>query len=422
MKLDLTPRWRPGAYARDGVRIFAWLLLRAAAQAAAVLLLARWLGAQGYGAFVAAVAVASFFTPLAGFGFAAVVVRDGARHPQALPALLRRGLRVWWAAATVCSLLAVAALHASLPQAVPLAALLALAVAEVGAGSLVEILSRVEQARQRAARFGAMQAGLPLARLAGLLALAASGISIAPAAWIGTYAASSLLYAALLAWALHRRAPRANSDAAAPTAPQLLREGAPFAAGALAFRLQAEFNKPVLAHLGYAQAGAFGVAQRIVDLASLPLAALQEALWPRVFASADPRARLRRTGAALLVLAMSAGLLLAAAAPLLPRLLGPDYALAAASLRWLALLPALQVLRNLGNAWMMASGHSQRLLFVYAAAAATGVLLALLLVPAFGMVGAVWGLYGSELAALVAQMLLSRWQRQEERAHGRSIL
>ncbi|MGC8808477.1 MAG: hypothetical protein ACP5QB_13265, partial [Thiomonas sp.] len=61
-------RWRPGAYARDGARIFGWLLLRAAAQAATVLLLARWLGAGGYGAFVAALAIASFFTPLAGLG------------------------------------------------------------------------------------------------------------------------------------------------------------------------------------------------------------------------------------------------------------------------------------------------------------------------------------------------------------------
>lgn len=73
-------RWRPGPYALDMLMIFGWLLLRAAAQAFTVLLLARWLGASHYGAFVAAVAVASFLTPLAGMGMTTIILRDGARR------------------------------------------------------------------------------------------------------------------------------------------------------------------------------------------------------------------------------------------------------------------------------------------------------------------------------------------------------
>lgn len=87
--------WRPGGYARDGARIFGWLLLRAAAQALTVLLLARWLGASGYGEFVAALAVASFFTPLAGLGLGAVLLMRGARAPEHLPALSAQATRLW---------------------------------------------------------------------------------------------------------------------------------------------------------------------------------------------------------------------------------------------------------------------------------------------------------------------------------------
>ncbi|MGQ9797310.1 lipopolysaccharide biosynthesis protein [Desulfosoma sp.] len=413
--------WRPGAYARDGLRIFGWLVLRAAAQAITVLLLARWLGASQYGAFVAAVAVASFFTPLASMGMAAVILGDGARTPQEIDVLLRKAVRLWLRASLAVTPIAVVAIYASLPPAAPLAALAALALAEVAAVSLVELLARVAQAKQRAGYYGAILAGLPWSRLAVLLVLAA-WVEPSLDAWVLAYAVASLLYAAVIAAVILPRA--CPTDLTQPqymrnpatvgrcgykslSAANLAREGTPFVAGALASRLQAEFNKPVLAQLGYAQVGAFGVAQRVIDLATLPLAALQEALWPRVFATPHPYARLWRTGAILLLLALTAGGGLVMAAPLLPWLLGPEYAPAAEILALLAFLPAVQWLRNLGNAYLMLRGQSQKLSLVYATSAAAGVLLALLLVPPHGVDGAVWAMYGGEGMAIITQGILS---------------
>lgn len=401
-------RWRPGAYARDSARIFMWLLLRAAAQAVTVLLLARWLGAEGYGVFVAALAVASFFTPLAGMGMAAILLRDGARQPERIGALLRQALR-WWSRAAVLSIvIGVLAVQWGLPSALPWAPLIALAAGEIAAGSLVEILSRMAQARHRAARFGAIQAGLPGVRMLALLVLAMV-VTPTPTLWMLVYGVSSMGYAAVLLWIETR------SIQPMPPARIAAREGLPFITGALSYRLQAEFNKPVLAHLGYAQAGAFGIAQRVVDLAALPLSALQEALWPRLFASADPRQRALSGGAALLVLALLAGGALVLAAPLLPRMLGVDYDAAAKTLVWLAFLPALQVARNVGNAWLIACGRASILNSVYITASATGVLLTVSLVPRFGLEGAVMAAYAAEATALLAQWLLPRWKQGRER-------
>ncbi|MGE0072265.1 MAG: lipopolysaccharide biosynthesis protein [Thiomonas sp.] len=400
-------RWRPGGLARDGARIFLGLGLRAAAQAALVLLLARWLGAQGYGAFVAALAMATFFTPLAGLGLAAVIVRDGSGGPSALARLRRGALRLWAAASLASTALAVGAIAWSLPAPAPLAALALLAAGEVAAASLVEINARIEQARQRAMRFGLVMAGLPLARLLGLLVLLLAASPPSPAAWMIAYGLSSVAYAALLT-VLQGAGWRHSRVSPPPPAGHLARDGLPFAAGALASRLQTEFNKPVLAHLSYADAGGFNVAQRLVDLVTLPLAALQEALWPRVFAAPDPHARMRRSAAALLAVALAAAAVLVLFAPILTWLLGGDYAPAAHALAALALLPALQVARNLGNAWLMAHGKSQVLLLVSAAAAAAGVLLVLLLVPRYGMMGAVWAAYASEAVAIVVQAAVAR--------------
>ena len=47
-----------------------------------MLLLARWLGAEGYGQFVATLAVVSFFGPLAGLGLHGVLLSCIARTPQ----------------------------------------------------------------------------------------------------------------------------------------------------------------------------------------------------------------------------------------------------------------------------------------------------------------------------------------------------
>ena len=62
----LSIRWRPGGLARSGLVLLGWMLLRAAMQAATVVWLARQLGAQPYGQFVAVVAASSFFTPFVG--------------------------------------------------------------------------------------------------------------------------------------------------------------------------------------------------------------------------------------------------------------------------------------------------------------------------------------------------------------------
>lgn len=406
-------QWRPGAYARDGLRIFGWLLLRATIQAVTVVLLARWLRASGYGEFIAALAVASFFTPLAGLGLGGVLLVRGAQAPGQLPALHGRAMRLWAVSSALVVPLAVAGMAWSLPGASPLWALAALAVAEVAVASWVELVARAAQARQQAHRFGAIQAGLPLSRLVALgvaLPLAPAN----PSVWMLAYAAASLLYGAALSLIIARpKSTRQATTTAGLAASTLMREGLPYATGALSVRLQAEFNKPVLAHLDYAQAGALSVAQRVVEVVTLPLVALQEALWPRVFAAERPIARILRTGGLLALLALCAGGLLVAAAPFLPWLLGAEYAQASDALVWLALLPAVQLARNLGNAALIAQGKSQRLTGVYVAGAASGVLLALALVPSFGLSGAVWAAYGSEGVAIVIQLA---WMRESRRS------
>lgn len=375
-----------------------------------VVLLAQDLGAQGYGQFVAALAVVGFFTPLAALGLGPLLLRDGARQPQTLPRQVGMALALWWPAVWIFSLIAALIAYWSLPTALPLGILAAFALGEVLSTSLIELAGRIAQSQQRVRTFGVLQAGLMFARLFALLVYAAL-FAPSPSGWMMVYSGISLIYAAFVATrlvrAFHPLWPEQRNWA-------LIKEGFPFTAGALSFRLQAEFNKPVLAQLGYAQAGAYGIAQRLIDLASLPLTALQEALWPRVFAAQRPGTSLLHTGGFLVLLALGIGGALAWAAPLLVWLLGFDYGESARVLTWLAFFPAVQVLRNLANAWLIAQKFSQSLLVVHGVAVVAGVSLTLWLIPRFGLAGAAWAMYGSEMSALFVQWALAIHHRSTQ--------
>ena len=178
--------------------------------------------------------------------------------------------------------------------------------------------------------------------------------------------------------------------------------GLPLSASALAMRLQAEFNKPVLAHAGFGLAGSYNIAQRAVDMASLPLSALQEALWPKLYAQANPLPQLRRTGAALLLIAMGLGALLWLAAPLLPHLVGNGYEDAILIMRLLAWLPLLQVGRSLLNFHAIHHGHMQHISWACLIGGAVSICAVAVLVPAHGMAGAAMASYIAETTMSLA--------------------
>ena len=392
--------WRPGAYLRAGSGLFGWLLLRAVGQGVLVIALARLLGASGYGQFITVLAVATLLTPLAGFGLQGVLLRDGARNPEAIPQQLAVALRLWWPSTAVFGAMGVVATLLVLPHGAQAFAVAALVLAEVASSSLGELLARVYQALHRTNRFGAILAGLVLARL-GSLTLYALLSRPDLNGWMWVYAISSLVYSAWLLVYAQREFQLARTSSV-PAWP-LVREGLPFAFSSLSLRLQTEFNKPVLAQLGFALAGNFSAAQRAVDTAGLPLMAMQEALWSRLYA--DPQRRLLAPAAFLLLLALLGGLVLYLIAPLLPLLLGPGFETAVQPLQWLAWLPVLQVIRNFGNFHAAASHRTHVLTWAYLIGGVTSIALTAWLVPKFGLIGAMIAAYLTEIAVIAIQTI-----------------
>lgn len=415
-QLRALSHWRPGALARQGGALLGWMLLRALAQVATIVLLARALSGQTYGEFVAIIAVAGFATPLVGLGLAHMVLRNAARDPAAAPWYLRRALLAWGWTIVPLAVAAVCLALLLLPKGLPVIAVGAAVTAELLAASLTELAARYRQAQHRPHSYGFINAGLPMIRLLalGLLVIIAQSIDIATLLW--TYTTTSLGYLALL-WPVVRPTP--TSAVASATEAMPLTSGLPFSTSALAMRLQGEFNKPILAHAGFGLAGTYNIAQRAVDMASLPLLALQEALWPRLYAQKKPLQQLRRTGVALLLLAAGMGGLVWLLAPLLPVLVGAQYADTIHVLRLLAWLPLLQVLRNLLNFQLIHENRLSVLGWSYAAGALINITMVATLTPMHGVSAVIAAAYATEISMsllLVFSVMQSLRRRPQTQA------
>lgn len=388
-------RCRPGTWLRNGGKVLGWMLLRASAQVATLLLLTRLLGASDYGRLVVVISLAAFITPLVGLGLSNVLLRNGARDPANLPIYLGIAARWWWRTLLPGLGLGLVLFLWLLPEGLPLLAGVAAIGAEVAASSLADLRARHRQAEHRIGAFGAINSGLPLLRLAmlAMLFLVLPDAGTESVLWV--YTASSMFYMPFLLGAL-QGLPRNGTG----TEPMPASGGLPFTVAIVAVRLQSEFNKPILAHSAFWMAGTYNVAQRFVELASMPLLALQEALWPRLYADSHPTQALLRTGTWLLSLALACSAVLYVVAPVLPRLLGGDYAASVDVLRMLAWLPLLQTLRALLNVHVIHHRRMQWIGLGYACGALVGVATLALLVPHLGLHGAVVAAYASEVAMI----------------------
>lgn len=399
----------PRSYLGASSKLTGWLMIRAGSQALMTIVVAKALGANDYGNFVTIIALASFFAPLAGFGLHGVILIRGSRIPVELPRLIGTCLTLWAGSTCLFSVLAIAVVLHVLPSSEHGLTVALLVFSEVVSTSFAELIARIEQSRHNVAGFGAILAGLAAIRLLVALPFLLDH-SLALSDWIIAYTSANLIFSAAISLWLFRRH---EIDKPAPMEWRLLREGLPFGIGAASMRLQGEFNKPVLAQIEPALAGNLNVAQRAIDLVSLPLMALQETLWPRFYANTNPLKQMQLLLAGILMIAIGLGVALSLAAPLLPIVLGSDYQDSASMLLCLAWLPCFLVLRNLANALMVARGYQLRLTGVYIFSASVGIILNLWLIPEYAVLGAIVAAYLSEaLTFLTLLTILIRYPRR----------
>lgn len=390
-----------------------------------VLLLSRFLGASGYGAYASAFAWAGILAVAAVLGLTPLVIRHVATYSTSASwGLLRGLLRRTNQAVVIASAVTMAAaagigllIYRGRPELwhpylvglalVPLIALTALRQAAMQGLNRV-VLGRLPETVFVPALFMTLAA----------IGYATAGTRFTPAAAISVQAGATLAGFVLGAWLLHRSLPHGARAATVEYETAAWRRSAlPLLLLNVVMAANAQVGTIMLGALDDARAaGVFNVAFRVTIFISFVLLAASYPLSPtvaRLHAAGDTR-RVERTvvHAARLVLLVSlpvAIVLVAFAGPIL-EIFGHGFSSGASAVRIIAIGDLINVLTGYGGLVLVMSGRESDLTRSAALGAVLNIGLAAALIPRFGVNGAAVATAVS-LAAANLQMTWLAWRR-----------
>jgi len=390
-----------------------------------VLLLSRFLGASGYGAYASAFAWAGILAVAAVLGLTPLVIRHVATYSTSASwGLLRGLLRRTNQAVVVASAVTIAAaagigllIYRGRPELwhpylvglalVPLIALTALRQAAMQGLNRV-VLGRLPETVFVPALFMTLAA----------IGYAAAGTHFTPAAAIAVQAGATLAGFVLGAWLLHRSLPHGARAAAVEYETAAWRRSAlPLLLLNVVMAANAQVGTIMLGALDDARAaGVFNVAFRVTIFISFVLLAASYPLSPtvaRLHAAGDTR-RVEQTvvHAARLVLLVSlpvAVVLVAFAGPIL-EIFGHGFSSGATAVRIIAIGDLVNVLTGYGGLVLVMSGRESDLTRCAVLGAVLNIGLAAALIPHFGVNGAAVAT-AVALAASNLQMTWLAWRR-----------
>jgi O-antigen/teichoic acid export membrane protein len=157
-----------------------------------------------------------------------------------------------------------------------------------------------------------------------------------------------------------------------------------------------DLDKAMLSHFGMIAAnGIYGVAYRIIDMATVPLAAIQLAAEPRLFQLADTGVREAMVvGRRLLRHSIAIGIVTAFGicwcAPLIPFLAGRGFEESISALRWLCLMPIFRSVHGITGSVLTCIGMQRYRTVTQIMVVLLNFSLNLWLIPRYGWRGAAW--------------------------------
>lgn len=381
----------------------AWMLLGQGAklviQAIYFVLMARNLGAHQYGAFVAVTASASIVSPFVGNGTGFLMIKNVARDHNVFAEYFGNSLLLTLLSGAGFTLAVAVGCLALLAHAIPGIIILQIVISDVLVYPFVQVAAWAFQSLELLGWTAGLTVFASFSRLAGIAVIVGMHRPTL-LAWSVAYLLTSTVCAvvavACVLWRLGR--PRL----AISRIKGELREGFYFSTGLSAQTVYNDMDKTMLARLSTLDAtGIYAAAYRLIDVAFIPIRSLLAAAYPGFFRSGHHGIASSLAYAKSLLpraLAYSAAIALAllVAAPLVPKILGAEYARTTEALRWLALLPLLKTIHYFAADSLTGAGFQGLRTLVQVLIAVFNVALNFWIIPAYGWRGAAWSSLASD--------------------------
>jgi len=382
----------------------AWALsgygLRLLIQAVYFVIIARCLGANQYGGFVAATAMAAVISPLVGLGTGSLLVKNVSRDRSVFRDYWGNGLFMTLATGLLFTAMVLAASVVVLPRDTPRIAVTLICVSDLIFAKLTDMAAWAFQSVEQLNRNAQLNVLISLSRLVGIATLATFAAHPTVTEWSVFYLAGSVI--AGIAGVVWATAQLGTPRLALGRICGEFAEGVHFSVSFSAQTIYNDIDKTMVARLSTLDAaGIYAAAYRIIDVAFTPVRALLNAAYPSFFrhgqgglheGSAFGRRLLLRT----LPYPLLAFVALMAGASLLPHILGEGFRQSTEALRWLAPLPLLKTLHYFIADSLTGSGYQGTRTIAQAGVALFNVALNFALIPNYGWRGAAWSSLASD--------------------------
>lgn len=384
-----------------------WMFLgqggRMVIRAAYFVVIARALGADGYGAFIGVTALVAIASPFSSWGSGDLLIRTVSRNPERFGTSWGNALLVTLVSGAALIGLILAIARAVLPDSIPLQLISVVALADLFAARVVDIGAQAYQAFERLDRTAVFRALPNLARLLGASAMVLVVPEATALQWGWVYLLTTLLTCSFTIAVVGQELGRPTFRPS--EAFRDWKEGFFFAVSESSQNIYNDIDKTMLARLATLEAaGIYAAAYRLLEVAFAPVRSILYASYARFFKVGTDgiRGSVRFARKLLPVgwaFSLGGGLLLIIFAPIAPTILGDDYQNSAEAIRWLSVLPFLKTGHYFAADSLTGAGYQGLRSAIQILVAIINVMLNLWLIPALSWTGAA-------IASLVSDGLL----------------
>lgn len=412
MNLDklksLTNRLGKNSLARNTLWMFIAQGLRIILQAFYFVIVARSLGSDGYGAFVGATALVAILGPFASLGSGNILIKNVSRNRALFREYWGNALLMIFISSFLLFVLLICIAPFFLPKTIPITLIILVAITDLVFLRLLDIAAQAFQSVSWLSKTAQISILPQFTRLIAVFAFVNlfpdSGVLV----WATLYLISTAV-SALFAVLLVHRLLGLPKLAVWRIKPEIA-EGCYFSISLSAQNIYNNIDKTMLARLSTLEAtGIYAAAYRLIDVAFVPVRSLLFAAYAKFFQQgangiSGTMSLAKRLVPIAGIYGGAAGIGLFLFAPVVPYLLGDEYAGTVEALRWLAPLPFLKAMHYFAADTLTGAGFQGIRSAVQVVTAIFNILINFWVIPLYSWKGAAWSSLASD-----GLLVLSLW-------------
>lgn len=387
-------------------------LLSLVISAAYFIIIARSLGTKQYGAFVGVIALIAIIAPFVSFGSGDLIVKNASRDKALFNQYWGNALLITSTSGLLLTILVVLGSKVILPTTIPISIVFLLALSDLLFAKIVGITSQAFLAVGLVNRTAQLNILLRLNRLIAAIYFVSFFSIPKLTIWVFFYLGSTV-FSALVGFLLIHRTLGSPQLALFKIKSEII-EGFFFSVSRCSQNIYNDVDKTMLASISTLEAtGLYGAAYRLIDVAFAPTRSLVYASYRKFFQAGMSGINGSLNLAKRLVpIAGIYGLIACfgvfLCAPIVPRVLGNEYANSVEVLVWLAPLPFLKSIHYFGADTLTGAGFQKVRSFIQVLIAMFNAMANLWLIPIFSWKGAVWSTLAAD-TLLMFSLWITVW-------------